>query len=300
MVNRLLIRLLSAFILSSPFFANCWAGSIFLTGHDPDYHAFAGFDNSAGAQHINQAAINFILDPTSNSYAASGIHPFLFVEGGIAPPGGHVDGENGLIASGYSPGIDFETHNASDLSEQISLLGIKYSGIVVGSDFGGINTQSELDLLNSRNSDIISFLNSGGGLYAMAETPPPDGLASSGLFGFLPFMVSSVVPLNQSETGNALTPFGISLGLTNSDINGNFSHNVFDSTGGLSVVDTDPAGEILTLAGRGEINAETGLVPEPSSSGLLIVGMIGVLYLCGMQAQKIRPTEGIITKRMPP
>ena len=110
-----------------------------------------------------------------------------------------MDGENGLIASGYQPGVDFETHNASDLASQISLLGTKYSGIVVGSDFGGINTQSELDILNAQNSNIISFLNSGGGLYAMAETAPPDGLASTGLFGFLPFMVSSVVPLDNPK-----------------------------------------------------------------------------------------------------
>jgi hypothetical protein len=286
MVKRLLMRLLAAFILASPLTVNCWAGSIVLTGHDPDYHAFAGFNNSAGAQHINQAAISYILDSAYNSYAASGIHQFLFVEGGVAPPGGHVDGENGLMASGYQPGIDFETHNASDLSAQLNLLGTKYSGIVVGSDFGGINTQAELDILDSRNSDIVSFLNSGGGLYAMAETSSPDGLASSGLFGFLPFMISSVVPRDQSETGNELTPFGISLGLTSSDINGNFSHNVFDSTGGLSIVDTDASGEILTLAGRGEVNAETGVVPEPHSSGLFIAGIIGMFCFWGMQAKR--------------
>ena len=35
---------------------------IFLTGHDPDFHAFVG-GNAAGAQHINQRAIDFIMDP---------------------------------------------------------------------------------------------------------------------------------------------------------------------------------------------------------------------------------------------
>jgi hypothetical protein len=280
MANRLLTRCslfcFAAFFAASPGLA----GSIFLTGHDPDYHAYAGFNNSAGAQHINQAAINYILDPSANSFAAAGIHEFLFVEGGIVPPGGHANGENGLIASGYQPGIDFETHNSSDLASQLPLLGTKYSGIVVGSDFGGINTQSELDILNAQDSTIIAFLNSGGGLYAMAETQPPDGLASTGLYGFLPFLVSSVVPLEQTESGNQLTPFGLSLGLTNSDINGNFSHNVFDGTGGLSIVDTDPAGEMLSLAGRGEISADTGLVPEPRSSGLLIAGLLFAAGLC--------------------
>lgn len=274
------------------------AGSIFLTGHDPDYHAYAGFNNAVGAQHINQAAISYILDPAANSFAASGIHPFLFVEGGIVPPEGHANGENGLIASGYQPGIDFETHNASDLSSQLALLGTKYSGIVVGSDFGGITTQSELDILNAQNSTIIAFLNAGGGLYAMAETTPSNGLASTGLYGFLPFLVSSVVPITQSETDNQLTPFGLSLGLTNSDINGNFSHNVFDSTGGLSIVDTDPAGEILSMAGRGQINADTGLVPEPASIGLFSAGL--VFALCLFVGPGLPGCRRLFRRRCPP
>ena len=33
-----------------------WGGSIFLTGHDPDFHAFVG-GNSTGAAHINQIAM---------------------------------------------------------------------------------------------------------------------------------------------------------------------------------------------------------------------------------------------------
>ncbi len=284
--NRLLTRFSLVGMLLCLSISTGTAGSIFLTGHDPDYHAYAGFNNAVGAQHINQAAISYILDPTANSFAASGIHPFLFVEGGIVPPDGHANGENGLIASGYQPGVDFETHNASDLASQLPLLGTKYSGIVVGSDFGGISTQSELDILNAQNSMIIAFLNAGGGLYAMAETSSSDGLAKSGLFGFLPFLVPSVVPLEQSETGNQLTPFGLSLGLTNSDINGNFSHNVFDSTGGLSIVDTNPAGEILTMAGRGEINADTGLVPEPGSIGLFTAGLLFAMCLWGMQTWK--------------
>jgi hypothetical protein len=293
MVNRPHTRFWVPCILFSVIAVHGWAGSIFLTGHDPDYHAYAGFNNSLGAQHIDQAAISFILDSASNPFAASGIHEFLFVEGGVAPPNGHVDGESGLIAAGFRPGIDFETHNASDLSAQLDLLGTKYSGIVVGSDFGGISTQSELDILNARNGTIISFLNSGGGLFAMAETPPPDGLASTGLYGFLPFLVSSVVPREQAETGNTLTPFGLGLGLTESDINGNYSHNVFSATGGLTVVDTDPAGEILSMAGRGEVSATTGLVPEPRSIGLLAAGM---LFVCGFCAV---PSARLLARRRP-
>ena len=93
-------------------------------------------------------------------------------------------------------------------------------------------TQAELDILDSRSNDIISFLNAGGGLYAMAESNNGAGLTpKGGRFGFLPFIVSST-SFDQSESGDTLTPFGTGLGLTTTDINGNFSHNIFTSTGG--------------------------------------------------------------------
>lgn len=256
---------------------SCSAGSIFLTGHDPDVHAGDTALNPAGAAHINQAAIRFILDPAFNSFAASGVNKFLLVESNISPPPGHLDSERGLIASGFSPGIDFERHDASDLNTELSLLGIKYSGIVAASDFGGLLTQSELDILNTRSSDIIDFLNTGGGIYAMAEGNSGARLTPrGGWFGFLPFVVSST-QFNQGESSNTLTPFGASLGLTISDINGNFSHNIFTSTGGLAVVDFDGSHDILSLAGRGTVDPSTGLVPEPGS--VVLVGTSIAMFL---------------------
>ena len=258
------------------------AGSIFLTGHDPDFHAVAG--NTLGAQHINQAAVSFIMDPAFNPFVAGGDQHVLFVEcDTCSVPGGHIDGALGMAASvgGFPAGTTFETHGAADgLTAELALLGTKYSAIVIGSDFGGMLTQAELDILNADSAGIISFLNNGGGLYAMAETSPADGgLASSGFFGFLPFVVSAS-PLNEAETSNTLTPFGSGLGLLLSDINGNFSHNVFVSTGGMNVVDIDPNREILSLAFRGQVNSG-GVVPEPSSLGLLVVGFAGIVLARG-------------------
>src|SRR6266508_335669 len=43
------------------------AGSIFLTGHDPDFHGDVG-GNAAGAQKINTTAIGFIQDPAFNPF----------------------------------------------------------------------------------------------------------------------------------------------------------------------------------------------------------------------------------------
>jgi hypothetical protein len=143
----------------------------------------------------------------------------------------------------------------------------------VASDFGGILTSAELSILNARSADIISFLNAGGGLFAMAESNGGNGLTgNTPKYGFLPFVVSST-QFNQAESGITVTPFGAGLGLSNADVNGNFSHNIFTSTGGMNVVDRDAAGNILSLAVRSQVSAG-GAVPEPST--FLLFGTAGL------------------------
>lgn len=252
-----------------------YAGSIFLTGHDPDFHGSLG-GNGAGAQGINTAAISFVTDPAFNPFATGVSKKFLFVESNIPVPSGHTQGKNGIVASGYVEGTDFVQADASTLNAALNGLGTSYDAIVVASDFGGILTQAELDILNARSSDIINFLNAGGGLYAMAESDGGAGLTpNGGHFGFLPFVVTSTA-FNQTESGNTVTPFGASLGLTDADVNGNFSHNIFTSTGGMQVVDTNPSGDILSLAVRSQVTSG-GVVPLPSAVWLLGSGLIGLL-----------------------
>lgn len=225
------------------------AGSIFLTGHDPDFHAQAG--NTAGAQRINQVAISYVQDPGFNPFVGSA-PMFLFVESNIVVPSGHLRGKNGIVASGYVEGVDFEHHTYLTLMAELNLLGTKYSAIVVASDFGGTLTQNELDVLNARRNDIVAFLNAGGGIYMISESNGGVGLTPNGPhFYVIPFIVTST-QFNQTESGIQVTPFGASLGLTNADVNGNVSHCIFTSAGPLNVVDVDPAGNVLTLAGRPE------------------------------------------------
>ena len=252
-----------------------WAGSIFLTGHDPDFHAAVGFFNPLGAQHINQVAIGFVTDPLFNPFALTA-PKFLFVESSISPPGGHVVGKTGIVASGYTEGTHFDHADASTLGAALDELGTTYDALVIASDFGGILTQPELDILNARKGDIIDFLNAGGGLYAMAEGNGGAGLTpGGGWYGYLPFVASST-QFDEFEVDNTLTAFGASLGLTLSDINGNFSHTIFTGIGPLDVVDFNAAGDILSAAGR---PTTIPPVPEPTTAATLGAALVATVLV---------------------
>src|SRR5215813_9398235 len=214
-------------------------GSVLITGHD--YDAPGGTVSTATTN--NRVSIKFIMDPASNPFVQSGIKRFLFVESKIVPPAGHANGVNGIIASGFAPGIDFEHHDASTLDGELDLLGTKYSAIVVASDFGGVLTQAELDILNARAADIAAFLNAGGGLYAMGESNGGAGLTpNGGHFGFLPFVTSSPT----SGENSTLTPFGEVLGLVEPNAPAAGFHNVFAGTAfGLQAVELDPDQRIV-------------------------------------------------------
>ena len=161
-----------------------------------------------------------------------------------------------------------------DLSATRALVGRTFVG--ARTELGDRHRFALRDKRTDASGVPVGDLNRPVGLYAMAESAAPYGLTSTGEFGFLPFIVSSAA-LNQTEVGNTLTSFGASLGLLTSDINGNASHNIFTSTGGMNVVDYDAAGDILSLAVRAQVTP-VGVVPEPESALLLLSGLAALAF----------------------
>jgi hypothetical protein len=256
------------------------AGNVFVSGHDADFHATAG--NTAGAQHLIQQSLLF----ARNGNTA----PILFVQTDLSnlTLGDHLDSQLGLIASGYTAGATAGNHYVVVNATQFATTNLSlYSAIFVPSDHGGTLTGNDLRALNNRSTDILAYINAGGGLVAFAEdgnhqpaTPGPE----PSLFGFLPFLVSST-GLSQNETGFTLSSFGVSLGLTVADINNNFSHNFFTGTGGMTPVDFDADGRIISLGFSGSLTP-VGVVPEPETYAMMLSGLGLLGFVARRRKQK--------------
>lgn len=245
------------------------AGKVFLTGHDPDFHAQPGF--GAGGD-LLQTGISFV---TNGTYNQAGFK-FLWVESTIPVPGGHLRGENSLSnALGLTLGVNYDRVDGAGFTALSDAQLAGYTAIAIASTFGGTLTAAELAALNARADDIADFVNAGGGLFASAECfPCGANLAGSaaGLFGFVPVAVTSI----GANLPFTVSAFGASLGLTNTDVN-DPTHNSFGLVGGLNVVDTDAAGNATTLAGDVRIDDGTFVpTPEPGTFALLVGGLIAL------------------------
>ena len=243
-------------------------GGIFVTGHDPDYHAVQG-SNTLGARHIIQDALAYTTNRPSNS-----IGSILLVTDTRNPGGDESDSRLGMTAAGYTFTVADDGTAGGSVLDLNTVNFANYNAVVIASDYGGWLRESELSILNNRSGDILNYINGGGGLVAFAESDTNQ--PTSNQFGFLPFLATSA-PKNQSEVGDLVTPFGASLGLNAGDINGNASHNIYTKTGGMTVVDTDANGEILSLGFRGTIGSGgVNSTPEPSSVTVFALAILGL------------------------
>jgi hypothetical protein len=239
------------------------ARGVFISGHDADYHAYLG-PTPAGARKIVQSAIAF----TTNGIA----NPRILLATDVRDPGSDTgnngDSRQGMISSGFPNFTVADDGNGGQTDP--SVLDLRevdfgdYDVVVVASDEGGWLRQSELDILNSRREDITTYVNGGGGLVVLPESGlRPGNTANTGTvhdrLQFLPVLIPASVH-NQEESGFTATAFGQSLGLTDADVNGpgNFSHTIIDDPGPYSVVDRDPDGNAVSVAGKGPFCATSG------------------------------------------
>lgn len=265
------INLLAAGVaLTAAMFASqAQAGKVYLTGHDPDFHA----QGQASGQLQLNVALNYVTNGTYND----GVHKFLFVESELAPTPGHLIGENGLGAIGLTEGVNYDEVDAAGLAALPSFKG--YSAIVVASSFGGMLTDAEIRELVVLKGKIATFVNGGGGLAAFAECAVGNPACNADLvtpttplFGFVPVTATSV----DTVAPYKVTPFGAGLGLTDAAVSDCCTHNSFLDSAGLNIVDVDQLGTPTTLAGSVSITGGGFGVPEPATWALMLVGFGGL------------------------
>lgn len=251
-----------------------WAGPIFITGHDPDFHA----QDSAGAANLLKTGLDF---STSGAWNV-GLKKFLWVESNKPVLGGHRFGQNALTgALGLTQGVHFDHVDAAGL---VGVNFSNYSAIAIASTFGGMLTQSEIDALIARTSAIQTFINNGGGLFASSECGSGFGncdassiTSNATLFGYLPLTATSV----SQNPPFTITPFGTMIGakfgLTSANLQ-DPTHNSFGPTAGLTPVDLDQSGNPTTLAGNVTVGPG-GFVPEPATLTLFGAGLTVLIVL---------------------
>ena len=280
---------------STPTFGN--KGAIVLDGTDANNHGFfSGGANQQGWLYMQKVldAIQPNITSSSKVLVALGVDPSL---GSGAP--GNLFGATGAIYSAFTQSVlpslgwklDYVTGNTNidnflngksvaalnNLDAAAGLISIGQTGFLYITTFnhtGDDLTSAELQTVDNHGLDILSYVNTGGGLYTQAESPvslfgggfPTSYGWLSALFpGITAVGVGSEPPFNIQLTtsGQAIFP-----GLTNADLSGGPWHNYFGGTIPSSLTplftDTNPKDlgnpsdtVVLGLSSVGSLNTVT-------------------------------------------
>ena len=249
-----------------------FAGNIWLTGHDADFHC-------TGGQQCNHfgTALDFARQGAANKAL-----PLLFLDSGSELSTASANAISKAKNSVEGAGNAFNFIVVDPTSVGFASLAFNaFSAIVVASDSscGGCdNNAADIAAINARTSDIASFFNAGGGLVYFAGAGNFASYYNSVPVG------ATAVPVTSPFT---LTAAGLGVGLSNllNDANCCPTHNSFALPGpgsALQVAETDAAGVAETLFASGAVITDGGIVtdsgggtvPEPASLGLLGLGAL--------------------------
>lgn len=152
----------------------------------------------------------------------------------------------------------------------------RYDAVIVGWTW-----PTEAEALGSRKAALRDYVNSGGGLAAFGQNPRCREGRECRTYDFLPFFDSldsratiyqanNLVPEFRNSFGNAVTPEGKSMGISDEDVNGWGFQQFFFESCAMDVIDVDARKRIVSLA-----------TPEPSS-----------ISCSGVKAPDVSVTEG--------
>ncbi|MFN3652436.1 MAG: hypothetical protein ACK47B_22910 [Armatimonadota bacterium] len=244
-----------------------YAGGLFVTGHDPDYHSNPNGPDPIAARGILNVAVDYVTEGKPNPR-------ILVVTSRINPGGNQKDTVLGITAAGFT-GFDVASAGGQEGTLDVANVNFyNYDAIIVGSDVGGWLRQEEVDLLVARKFELETYVDAGGGLVVLNESGNRGdvGTAYQGVqynrYGFVPLVISEAISHHQHEGEFQVTPAGAAIGLTNAMVNGNWAHSYFVSFGvEWSVADMDPHGRATTLIARRVPRQEIDEPPTIEVSG---------------------------------
>jgi len=251
------------------------SGALWATGHDADLHCAS--TNGGNQCHYFQIAVTFVRNGSTlpilaldhRTEVATAISNAF---GSSAPTVTTVDPRTGFAALPLVNSTGKPLYSAMIIASDITCLGCDNNN--------GVGDTPDSDAINARAADIKTFFNAGGGILALAGAKN-----ISVFYNFLPISVTAipVSPPNGPPGGFTLTSVGVSLGLTNSDINCCRTHNSFQlpaSGSPLQVAEKDSAGNAETLIAKPS-------TPPPPPHRQLIIFLQGInTDLNGKQANK--------------
>lgn len=255
------------------------AGSVFLTGHDIDLHD--------GADGYDVVILNWLRGSgTATEIAAASYRVGLIRSIDATNPangfvGGVLDGAP-LWAGGVTAADPTQFANAAAFATFLSSVDVLVVASQVGC--GGCDfSPGDSAVLNTFAPEIAAFFNAGGDIWGNTVASVATG------YNYLPPDAAASGPPISGSTGFLPTAAGTAIGITNTMVNGDQTHNRFTTFDPDFVVfevrpnTSLPGGqEIISIGIRDARITDGGIgdggttVPEPGMLALLGLGVLGM------------------------